>query len=474
MHLETAGETRKFLRNMQYNQSARRISAALLPMIPFVGMFLFIIFAIIIGISNKHGGNLLLGMAAGAVPRNAMRPPVVTFSADEWIADMPLSALPNINAQLPTQGGQIPNMRFIKSLKLWWEGRITNAGSNNPTGVTADGIFGLIDTIKIQGTHRIRGKQEQFINVRGPDLREWCAIYQGKFPGCYVSANGTLKNASALGFSGGFPSAYANSLLTLTASQTNDIRFCIEVPFHPLGIGTGQVIDFLLDAPNYDNLTLSLVCGDDTSVFTYGTRGAPTFTAYGSASGSPQIRVYGIFAKQGLSAFAGFVPARVFRWFDEKTGSTLTTTATGVRMNNINRGNKIRSLLFKTGTKSTTNTAGLNVYATLSDAIFSANIYFMQGTNKQIRFFQNYIHMAEQTKAAYGIDYDAGYALLDFARNHTVRESLNLRAAVVGASGDVDTYLQTDVAGAANQAELAMYEELYYDPSMNGQPYSSY
>lgn len=82
--------------------------------------------------------------------------------------------------------------------------------------------------------------------------------------------------------------------------------------------------------------------------------------------------------------------------------------------------------------------------------------------------------MAEQTKSAYGIDYDAGYALLDFARHHTVRESLNLRGAVVGASGDVDTYLQSDISGASNQAELAMYEELYYDPSMNGVPYQSY
>ena len=415
-----------------------------------------------------------LSMGTAAVTPRVMRPAVVTFGADEWIADIPLASLPNPNATLPTQGGQIPNMRFIKSLVLWWEGRITNAGANNPTGVTADNVFGLIDTIKIQGTHRVRGKQEQFINVRGPDMREWCAIYQGRFPGCYIVKNGALQNASALGFSGGFPNAYAGTLLSTTASQTNDIRFKIEIPFHPLGIGVGQIIDFLLDAPNYDNLTLSVVAGDDTNVFTYGTRGAPTFSAYGSGSGSPQIRVYGVFAKQGLSAFAGFVPARVWRWFDEQVGSKLTTTATGQRINNLNKGNKIRALLFKTGVKSTTNTAGLNTYNTLSDSIFSGNIQFMQGTNKQIRYFQNYIHMAEQTKTAYACDYDQGYALLDFARHHTIRESLNLRAAVVGASGDVDTYIQSDISGAANQVELMMYEELYYDPSFNGVPYASY
>ena len=109
------------------------------------------------------------------------RPRVVTFGADEWIADIALAALPATNVTLPTQGGQIPNMRFLKSLVLWWEGRITNAASNNPSGFQQDGFPGLIDTIKIQGTHRVRGKQEQFINVRGPDMREWCGIYQGKY-----------------------------------------------------------------------------------------------------------------------------------------------------------------------------------------------------------------------------------------------------------------------------------------------------
>lgn len=409
-------------------------------------------------------------MAAAAAAR---RPSVVTFGADEWIADIPLAALPANAVQLPTQGGQIPNQRFMKSLTIWWEGRITNAAANNPTGVTADGLFALIDTIKIQGTHKVRGKQEQFINVRGPDMREWSSIYQAKWATAYLNVNGTLKSASVLGLNG-FSAAYANALLSVTASQYNDIRFAVTIPFVPLGVSAGQQIDYLLDAPNYDNLQLTVSCGDDQSVFTYGARGAPTFSAYGSASGSPQLRVYGQFAKQGTNAFAGFVPARVFRWFNELTGSPLTTTAPGVRLFNINRGNKIRALLFKAGTRGTTQAAGYTAYATLLDTILGANIQFMQGTNKQIRFFQDYRHFADVSKQIYSLESDAGYALLDFAKHGSVREALNLRGAVVGASGDVDTYLQSDIVGAANQAALAMYEELQYDPSMNGVSYQPY
>jgi hypothetical protein len=404
----------------------------------------------------------------------SLRPRTTTIGADEWIADIPLAALPNANVQMPTQGGQIPNMRFMKSITLWWEGRITNAASNNPTGFQQDGFSALLDTVKIQGTHRVRGKQEQFINVRGPDMREFCAVYQGKYPDAQLIVNAVSKNAGQLNSGQGFSNYFGSSLLSLTASQTNDISFAVEIPFTPLGVGAGQVIDFLLDAPNYDNLTLSVAAADDQNVFTYGTRGVPTFTAFNSGAGSPQIRVYGSFAKQGLSAFTGFVPARVWRWFDEQTGSKLTTTTTGVRLNNVNRGNKVRSLLFKTGVRSSAVAAGFNAYSTLSDSIMSGNIQFMQGTNKQIRFFQNYRHMRQMTTKLYGLEYDQGYALLDFAKHGTVREALNLRASVVGASGDVDTYTQSDITGAANQAQLMMYEELYYDPSMNGVAYASY
>lgn len=402
------------------------------------------------------------------------RPRVVTFGADEWIADIPLAALPANQVTLPTQGGQLPNMRFMKSITIWWEGRITNAAAGNPTGFQADGFANLIDTIKIKGTHRVRGKQEEFINVRGADMREFVAIYQGKYPDAKFNINGVEKTEGKLNLLSGFSNYYGSSLLDLAATHYNDIAFAIEVPFTPMGVGAGQIIDFLLDAPNYDNLVLTISCGDDQNIFTYAARTAPTFTAYGSDSGSPQIRVYGTFAKAGTSAFAGFVPARVFRWFDELTGSVMTTTGNGRRLNNINRGNKIRSLLFKTGTKSAAVAAGYNAYDTLSDAIMAGNIQFMQGTNKQIRFFQDYRHMRQMTTKLYGMGYDDGYALLDFAKHGTIRESLNLRAAVVGASGDVDTYLQSDINGAANQAELALYEELYFDPSMNGVPYSSY
>lgn len=467
-HSWSAGQRRKFARNMRENLSARIMGVSLAKLYPVAAVAAFIVTTIALNHIMAVAG-VMVAMAGVQVAR----PAVVTFGADEWIADIPLAALPLPAAQLPTQGGQIPNMRFMKSITLWWEGRITNAGSNNPSGVTADGLFALIDTIQVKGTHKVRGKQELFINVRGADMREWCAIYEGRWPACYINKNGALKNASALGLNG-LSNAYANAQLSTAASEYNDIRFAVEIPFVPLGVNAGQQIDFLLDAPNYDNLQLTVSCGDDLSVFTYGSHGAPSFTAYGASSGSPQIRVYGTFAKQGPSAFAGFVPARVFRWFNEITGSTMTTTAPGVRLNNINRGNKIRALLVKTGTRSTAVSGGFSSYATLLDTVMSGNIQFMQGTNKQIRFWQNYIHLAEFSKRAYQMEYDTGYALIDFARHGSVREALNLRGAVVGATGDVDTYLQSDIVGASNQAELLMYEELYYDPSINGIPYQSY
>ena len=62
------------------------------------------------------------------------RPMVSTINRTEYIGDI---SLPTLNSQvmLATNGGLIPNDRFIKKMYLQWEGRVVNAGSNNPTGM---------------------------------------------------------------------------------------------------------------------------------------------------------------------------------------------------------------------------------------------------------------------------------------------------------------------------------------------------
>jgi len=351
----------------------------------------------------------------------------------EHIADITLS---NVNTEytLPTQGGQIPSDRFLHSLLLTFEGRMTNPASGGPTDRLADAPFSIIDRITVEGYHRLRQTQEKFIDVRAVDLRNLNGIYRGLLP----------------------YSTHESGDLSVTASATNDVRFVIPVPFVPLGLPVSQQANWLLDAPNYDSLKLTVKYADTQSVFSGATTN-PTLSAYGSATGDPSLRVDGIFAQAGPSAFRGFLPRRLWRWFSENT-SDLTATSNAVRLFNLPRGYFIRGILVKTGVKATGVTAGNDAYNTLSDTILS-EVKLFRGINKAIRHWPLYVTMADDTEFAYGIRPATGYKLIDFAPNKHDGEVLDTRGLIAGPTGDIDLYLQGDVAGSANQAALVMYEE---------------
>lgn len=369
--------------------------------------------------------------------------PFTAAARQEFIADIVLTTTDTMYT-LPTNGGLIPNDRFMYGMWLTFEGRMTNAAANNPTGVLADAPFSLIEQINVSGYHRVRGQNEPFIQMRGSDLYNLIRIMSGQIP--FVAP-----------FSQGAP-VFTISLAT-GANLTNDIRFGLFLPFIPMRIPLPSQSDWLLDAPNYDRLQLQVSFSDDKSVFS-GQTTASTFSAFASATGNPRIRVEGQFALLNQSAF-GFVPGRVWRYFQENTSGDITGsgTITGSRQYNIPRGNKIRNILMKTGVKATTVTAGFNAYNTLSDTIFT-NIKVQRGLNKSVRFYPDYLKIQQETALSYGVYPRSGYALIDFAQHGSLMEALDTVGLVAGPSGDTDLYVQADVAGAANQGALFLVEEL--------------
>lgn len=366
------------------------------------------------------------------------RPFVSTLMRFEWFADVPVplnGTVPN-NSQVQLPNNILPNDRFFSGLLFQYEARIVTPGAQAPTGLQADGAFALIDTIIVKGTHRLRGQNEVFISARGPDLRELARNYQSSAP----NIQGTLVTG---------------------INQTVDLRFDIPLFFWPMQVRLEEKVDYLLDAPNYDALQVFMQVADDNNIFTYGARTAPTFTAFGSASGTPRIRVGGWYAQAGRHAFEGFVPGRVWRYFAEDTSADMTTTGANVRLANLNipRGQRIRGILLKTGAKSTAVTSGNTSFNTLSNLIL-ANVKAFRGTNKITRFFADFFQMQEDSRNAYAIAPSTGYGLIDYATNGTIHESLDLTGAAAGPTGDVDTYIGADVTGAANQATVALWEEI--------------
>lgn len=389
-------------------------------------------------------------MAAPSSGTKSLQTPSA-FQRDEGIVDIPMPTI-NTSLTLPTQGGQIPNDRFLYGLRLQFEGRITNgAGAAAPTGVQADAPFSLIENITVEGFHRPRNQKEQIYNIRGADLRELIRIYTAHDPLVTPAPGFNLAPSTAL---------------NLAASGVNDIRFTLELPFTLMNLPIKQQIGWLLDAPNYDSLQLKIQFADDRSVFTGGTAGA--FTAFGSTTGSPRLRVMGLFSMGGEQKWSGFVPGRVWRYATENTsGDIVTTGTTGSRQFNVPRGFRVRSILIKTGVKSTAASAGNNVYNTLSDTVLT-NIKLNRGINRVIRFYPDSFLMKESTAMNYGFARpNPGYMLMDFAMHGAISELFDTTGLVAGPSGDTDVFLQADVpTGVANQAALYLIEEARYLPIM--------
>lgn len=358
-------------------------------------------------------------------------PAVSTMSRPEWIADIPWS--PDTILMLPTQGSNIPNDRYLYALLLQFEGRFTQPSSGNATGTQADGPISIIDSVIVQGFSRTRGSNEQFINVRAADLYEETLEKTGRAP-------------------------YISGVLNTGASATSDIRFLLPIIFPPMGIAPAQQMGYVLDAPNYDRLQLQILAADVASIFT-GQTGVISTSAYGSSTGTARIRVSGIFIQAGASQFQGFMPGRVWRYFHENTSSQLTSTSTQVALENVSVGNYLRSIMCKTGIKSTSVTAGFNAYNSLSDTILQ-NIKLTRGINKQIQFLADFFSLKEATGQYYKITPSKGYGLIDWAPRGTLATTFNTVNLVAGPTGDTSVQVVSDVIGASNQAALFQYEEL--------------
>lgn len=365
--------------------------------------------------------------------------PLTTFNRLEYIDSITFTE--NSYQTLRTNGGLLPNDRFMNGLLLEFRGRLTMPASTGPSGVQADAHAAIIERVTVEGFHRLRRQQEKFIDLRGADL---------EFDTRHYLPSPLLKLPSTI---------------VVTANATNDMVVQILVPFTPLRMPAHLQAGYLLDAPNYESLKLTIQWGDFKSVVIPGTTAA-TWSAYGSASGSPELRVYGQFAMH-KTRFANFVPGRVFRYFNELTGSLMTTSATGVRLWDIPRGFDIRKVMLKTGTKATNVTAGNNSFATLTE--FLSEIRINQGLGKYIRRYLDsnavYADMAQSYNLPARV---TGMTPIDFAQYGNMGEMLPTRNLISGPNGNVDLYLQADVTGAANQALVAILEEVRFKPIVAG------
>ena len=361
--------------------------------------------------------------------------PITAFSRYEHIDSITFSE--NSTQTLPTNGGLLPNDRFMSYLILEFRGRLTMPAATGPSAVRAESMAAIIERVSIEGYHKARRQQEKFIDLRGADLELLQRIYS---PGTFIKT----------------------PTLSVTANATNDMIFQLLVPFTPQRMPVAVQAGYLLDCPNYESLKLTVQWGDFKNIVVPGATAA-TWSAYGTTTGSPTLRVAGGFAIQP-ARFGNFIPGRIWRYFNELTGSTATTTNTQSRLFDIPRGFDVRAVVMKSGTKATDTTAGNNAYQTLTD--WATDIRINLGLNKSIRRYLDGNGVHADLVTSYNLaSRITGLNPLDFAQYGAPGEVLATRPLISGPTGNVDLYVSADVTGASNQAAVFMMEEWRYRPS---------
>lgn len=393
---------------------------------------------------------------------------LVAVSRPEWIGNIDFVA--NSDTTLNTNNGTLPSDMFYYGLLVEVQGRVDKTLGLGTFTPGVDHILDLIQEVRVEGFHRIRKQSEEFYNVSGSDLWWTNALYAGRAPSVQLGG------------------------VDLDADGDTDFRFFTYLVFPPEAVPLTQQGAYLLDAPNYDRLKLTIRWGDATAVGADAGGSATTLHAFNSGAGNPQSRIHGIFATFGRQGAPGFVPGRVWR-FSQVDNTVIRTTQNLARLFNINRGHLIRSLFLRTGTLRTGASANINAFARENLDLIN-NIRVMRGTNKQIRHYIDHWSLREYdwwTKAFVqkmiaGVGFNNSLvdsppldngdtetelatlvaasqvrsaAMIEFAENHDLATVLDTTQLVQGPTGDVDLFLQADViSGAVNQQARMVTQEI--------------
>lgn len=318
---------------------------------------------------------------------------------------------------------EIPKEKWISGFLLEFEGRVTvtvaDAGPVHPEAPQS-----LIELIRLEGQHKSLGQREIF-RLRGSTAVEYANIYAG---GRALSLN-----------DGGLDGAVASY----------DFRIFYMVSATLEALSPAQQVFYMLKGDDWRTLSLRLSFGDRSSLFDAAT-GTVAFTAFGSATGAPRVRVH-LLRPLMRNARNAIIPAIVHRSFRELTGVMTASNLTDAFIAELNIGKLYRSLLIKTGVIATTAppSAGVNVFASLSDDIMTRPKLKLDG--KIIRDAFDWRASKEYSAWAYNRTQRVGYHLYDFAEQHDIAQAFPAQ----GLTRDRRFELHGDLTAAANQrAEL--------------------
>ena len=329
----------------------------------------------------------------------------------------------------------------------------TVVGTGSEPVVNAEGAINFIQRVRVVGTHKRFGTRE-IVNMRGASLYELEKKYSFGM-GCPVVSN--------------LPAAGA----ALVTATNYDVNFVLPVPFVPRGIPKLQQMMFLVRNDEWATFDVYVTFGDLTAIAAaaIGGTGTATFTDYGSAAGTPRVRVTVI--RTILGEARGLIQPAIFRRQFLPLTTVLTSASfTDSVIQDLDVGFKVVAYLAKTGTALTTSTAGILSFSSLSDAIVTRpkvkldNVVIKDGTSPITTRAYSLLEYGYGgsagvlTGAASGAA--TGYHALEFTEGHDLNTSF--RGDMLNRSNKLQYC--GDVTAAANQQGELIEELLEGEPNI--------
>ncbi len=367
--------------------------------------------------------------------------------------------------------------RKIKWLQFHFRGRATNAATGPtlrtppvilsaavataaagvvPATTATNGavVFSLIQQITVRGQHLKYGAQVIF-QMRGETIAELNALLLPNYiPQWTISANG----GAAIRF----------GPLSTTLAQTNDIEFNLPVPLFPRNCSPADSVMYCVHGPDWPgNLFVDVLFADGTALAT--ANPPTTFTAYGSASGSPSLDITSerpLLGKDFMAKIRGAITYSI-TYTSQPTTAVNSAGGTGVKISDLTVGKDTSRIFLKTGVQGTGESAGVVAYGSLSDLIVTRTFFSLDNRNLRFQNTNNDAALQDYMGRTYGRWIPVGYKIIDFVQGPGIGPS-NPKASFGSSQLTAARKFEVDgdVTAAANQIAEVVQEMILGAPGI--------
>lgn len=373
--------------------------------------------------------------------RNAARA-LGRYQGDELFFQQPFATLTQ-----PIIPRNLNLTRPMESLHFVWRGRVVIATANY-TAVAAEAPATIIQKIRVTGTHRTFNQLVP-IDISGATAFAYMRLFQ-------VRGNTSLIN----GVKQPEPSVpYAQAGATFGNTGTYDLEIHYSVPVTPILAPNSRLstIPYLWFPQDWaDSIQIQLFFGDATSFGTPAGGTVVTFSAFGSGAGSPTVSIFANYSILGQLATA-FNAAVVVR-NEQLITSGLANAATGQRVSLLQK-QRTLGVMIKSGILLTGTTAGVSVFASLSDTMLERTQIVLD--NKPVRNNMNNFAAKEYVGRMFNTVYPQGY--LNFPFDESMTPQTMYRGDLIPGGSNFE--LDSDIISAnANNAVTMIQEQVFGTP----------